>query len=43
MMEKRNTPRPNLENIRQMFVDSGFTEIHVVEKLIDIGGWNEGL
>ena len=24
-------------------MDAGFTDINIVEKLIDIGGWNQGL
>jgi hypothetical protein len=43
MMRKRNTPHPTSENIKQLFVDVGFTDIDVVEKLIDIGGWSKGL
>lgn len=42
-MEKRNTPHPKPEYFKQYFVDAGFTDIDVVEKFIDIGGWNKGL
>ncbi len=43
MMEKRNTPHPKPEDFRQYFVKAGFTDIDIVEKFIDIGGWSKGL
>ena len=42
MMEKRETPHPKAEDFRRHFENAGFTDIKVVEKLIDIGGWSRG-
>jgi hypothetical protein len=43
MTEIRGTPHPRPEDFRQHFEDAGFTDIKIVEKLIDIGPWNTSL